>query len=128
MDTEDLEDSPGVYIECPVYVLTDDTDEVAVIGGPTGEWLPLFTDLDNAETYIEERPLADHIPFDLPTREHLRAVLTSAVSAGVKSVALDPDGTGRRKTTVFPVAHFLSCLGQSTGNRSNNSPDVTDVE
>lgn len=114
MSTEDLHDSRGVYIEYPVYVLADDADEVAAVGSGADKWLPLFSDLDNAERYIEDRPLADHSPFELPTREHLRAVLDSAAGAGVKSVALDPDGSGRRKAAVFPVDHFLSCLREST--------------
>lgn len=115
MDTEDLHDSRGVYIEYPVYVLADDADEVAAIGSVDGKWRPLFADLDNAERFVEDRPLADHSPFELPTRELLRGVLASAAGAGVESVALDPDGTGRRKATVFPVGHFLDCAGQSAG-------------
>jgi hypothetical protein len=113
VNTEDLHDSRVVYIAYPVYVLTDDADEVATIGDTAGMWLPLFTDLDTAETYIEQSPLANHFPFELTTREHLRSVLTSAAGAGVKNVALDPDGAGRRRARVFPVDYFLSCLGKS---------------
>jgi hypothetical protein len=113
VNTEDLHDWRGVYIAYPVYVVTDDADEVATIGDRASMWLPIFTDLDTAETFIELRPLADHFPFELPTREFLRAVLTSATGAGVKNVALDPDGAGRRRACVFSVDHFLSCLGKS---------------
>jgi hypothetical protein len=73
VETEDLHDSRGVYIEYPVFVAVDDSDELAAIGSGADKWLPLFTDRDNAERDIEERPLVDHSPFELPTREHLRA-------------------------------------------------------
>jgi len=114
LNTEDLYDSRGVYFGYPVYVLTDGADEVAVIGGSSGMWLLLFTDLDNAETYIDHGPLADHYPFELSTPQHLRVVLNLAVRAGVQSVALDPDGKGRRRASIFPVDHLLSCLREPT--------------
>jgi hypothetical protein len=41
------------------------------------------------------------------------SVLTSAGRAGVMQVALDPDGTGKRKAIMFPVGHFLDCLGRA---------------
>jgi hypothetical protein len=128
MDTEDLHDASGVYIEYPAYVLADESDEVAAIGGPAVQSLPLFTDSDNAERFIEERPLDGHTPFELPTREHLRAVLISAAQAGVKLVALDPDGTGRRKAIVFPLDHFLNCLQRTADARSVDFPDLSSDE
>ncbi len=73
----------------------------------------MFSDKDNAERFVEEKPLVDHRPFVLPTGEHLRAVLVLAAQAGVTQVALDPDGGGKRKAMAFPIGHFLSCLGRN---------------
>ncbi len=71
VDTEDLHDLSGVYIEYPVFVALREADDVAVVGDAQGKLLPLFTDHDNAERFIEDKPLAGHRPFALPTREHL---------------------------------------------------------
>jgi len=81
------------------------------ITGPRGNFVPVFTDCDTAEQFVDDRPVTDYSPSEVSTRELLRDVLTSAGLAGVGYVVMDPAAVGTREAVTFPLDHFLSCLG-----------------
>jgi hypothetical protein len=110
MSTGDPHDSTTFRIECPVYVLADDAREVLFFIGPAGAFLPLFTDRDNAERFMEGQQMTDHVVSELPTRELLRLIIGAAGQAGVEYVTLDPDAIRKRRAITIPLIEFYDRL------------------
>jgi hypothetical protein len=83
-----LAETPQGQFRASANVLTDSAGGVMAITEPRGRFVPLFTDRDTAEQFIEDRPLPDHTPCHVSTREILRDVLTSAGRAAPGRTAL----------------------------------------
>lgn len=110
MKAERLLDASSVDIHYPVFVIADALDGFMAIAGPRARILPVFTNRDTAEQFIEDRPLPEQFVTEIPSRDLLRLVLKSAEAIGIGQVTLDPSTTRSDEAPTFPVRHILSIL------------------
>jgi hypothetical protein len=101
----------------PMYalLLKDGTGTILLRHG-TDIWLPLFTDRDAVQTYLERSEIKECLVLELRTTADLRAFLHNPPSrSGTNAVGwviIDPIDTSPRTVTLLTVHQILASLPQ----------------
>src|SRR4051812_3967432 len=106
--SDDIHDPGAFRLYYPLYVLLGPDGLLIGYDLPgTGRVLPVFTDRDLADRFVEVREVAGATVQEVALPKMLRGLLAIATEqVGVTHVGIDPSETGTRKSFVFPAAEF----------------------
>jgi hypothetical protein len=92
--------------DCPVHLLR--SDEGFLLGEHA---LPIWTDVDAAETFIERSPCLDRLALaEIETDDDLLALLTEAQQDGILEVAVDVTSADQTTVRMLYTADLLDML------------------
>lgn len=99
----------------PVYsLLLKDGSGVIMLRHGSDLWLPVFTDKDSVQTYLERSEINECCVIELATPSKLAEFLekppSRAENAGCDTVVVDPLDPGPRTFTLFKIADLLNSL------------------
>jgi hypothetical protein len=108
----------------PVYalLLKDGTGTILLRHGTDDIWLPLFTDRDAVQTYLERSEIKECLVRELRTTADLGDFLRNPPSRSrtnnVGWVIIDPIDNSQRAVTLLTVHQILGSLPQSGAGRA----------
>jgi hypothetical protein len=108
-------DDEAFIMTFPAYsLLLKDGSGAILLQNRAEIWLPIFTDRDSVQTYVERSEIKDCLVVEIPDAVAFKRFLLNPPSrAGKtmpKAIIIDPIDPRPRSVTLFDVQHLLSQL------------------